>query len=102
MNHRNIVSARGLAGGCPVLDGTHLSCADVTMALESMGLDAFLGHYDAISSSDLRESLSYCSERRCIQGVHSYCHGCALRTDEPGGAAVWLLSAKLLRKLNET
>lgn len=98
-NDMKIVSIPDIAGGTPTVEGTRLSCADVAINLEQLGLDRFCQIYSGLTIADIVESLRYCSEKQCVEKARAYCHSCSLRQDEPDGRHVWLVSADLLRRV---
>jgi uncharacterized protein (DUF433 family) len=91
---KRIVSIPTLAGGRPTVEGTRLTCADVAANIEGLGLRRFCEN-SGLDRADVLASLDYCAEQRCAGQVRAYCHSCQRQPDEPGGAPVWTVAAKL-------
>ena len=86
---RDIVSTTDTNSGSPRIDGTRLTCANVTQSLwysYDHSLIAYLATYDYLSRPDILHCLSYCARRQCVDdNVHSYCEQCTLdkRPEDP-------------------
>ena len=86
---RDIVSTTDTNSGSPRIDGTRLTCANVTQSLwygYDHSLNAYLATYDYLSRPDILNCLSYCARQKCADdNVHSYCEQCTLdkRPEDP-------------------
>jgi uncharacterized protein (DUF433 family) len=102
---RKVVSLPLMVGGSPTLEGTRMTCANVSMNLNGLGLEEFRQVYPYITIEDIRCALQYCAEQRCVGTTLAYCQWCSLRPVDPDDADespvdVWLLSAAQLAKLD--
>ena len=100
---RTIVSTPDTNSGCPRIDGTRLTCANVSQGVHyGGGLNSYLADYDYLNSSDIEAALRYCAGRQCVaDNVHNYCEQCTLDTEPPTFPDdeqddIWELSAEVL------
>ncbi|PHS13774.1 MAG: hypothetical protein COA78_06705 [Blastopirellula sp.] len=79
---RAIVSTTCTNSGSPRIDGTRLTCANVTQSLYygyEFSLDEYLATYEYLSRPDILNCLQYCATQQCItDNVHSFCQQCTL------------------------
>lgn len=79
---RSIVSTTDTNSGSPRIDGTRLTCANVTQGIwygYDHSLDRYLAAYEYLTRADLLNCLSYCARRQCVEdNVHSFCEQCTL------------------------
>lgn len=79
---RKIVNTTDTNSGSPRIEGTRLTCANVTQSLwhgYDHSLNAYLATYDYLSRADILNCLSYCARQQCVDdNVHSYCEQCTL------------------------
>ena len=99
---KRVISIEGMVGGSPCIEGTRLTCANVAQSLRYDSLETYLSDRPNLDSSDIRNSLEYCSRKQCIDDqVINYCEHCTLDTKrwEPGDSQeeIWLLAITLLK-----
>lgn len=96
MNNK-IVSSRDICSGAPRIDNTRLTCANVVQTLSHMHLRKYLEFYDYIDESDIKNSLVYCMNKRCIEDrVINYCQQCKMCTTK--GEEYWIKAKDIYLK----
>ena len=100
---REIVSTPDTNSGCPRIDGTRLTCANVSQGVRYQGgISAYLATYTYLDASDIEAALRYCAGRQCVANdVHNSCEQCTLDTEPPDFPDdeqddIWELSAEML------
>lgn len=99
---RKIACIPAICGGAPAIEGTRLTCEDVSQFLDQAPLARMLAVHPYLSRDDIVFALRYCARRECLADRPvNYCGGCSLAhrprdPDEPAPVDVWEVSARWL------
>lgn len=93
--HKKIISNALIAGGCPTLSGTRLTCADIILFIRDMGIDRFLNLYPYIEINDAQQVKYYCGNKICITNSQNFCHSCSLRQDTDSKLNIWKIANEI-------
>ena len=99
---RKITCISAINGGAPTIDGTRLTCANVSLFLKHAQIARMLAVHPYLAHDDLEHALRYCAKRECLADrPANYCTGCSLDrrprdADEPAPIDVWEVSGRLL------